>query len=78
MCLIFVPPTRTTHAWPVLGILHKHGWVHRDLSYGNVLVDPQGRARLIDFEFAKMCANKDEPEFRVVCMRFFLRRDFDH
>ena len=41
--------------------------MHRDLSYGNILVDAQGRARLIDFEFAKLCAHKDEPEFRVVC-----------
>ena len=40
--------------------------MHRDLSCGNVLVDAHGRTRLIDFEFAKMYANTDEPEFRVV------------
>ena len=40
--------------------------MHRDISYNNILVDSQGRVRLIDFEFAKMCANTDEPEFRVV------------
>ena len=50
----------------VVRILHEHGWVHRDLSYGNVLVDAAGGARLIDFEFAKKYASKEDPEFRVV------------
>ena len=29
------------------------GWVHRDVSTGNVLVDTAGKVRLADFEYAK-------------------------
>ncbi|HJL14736.1 MAG TPA: serine/threonine-protein kinase [Sandaracinaceae bacterium LLY-WYZ-13_1] len=32
-----------------LGYLHAHGWVHRDLKPSNVLVDGEGRARILDF-----------------------------
>ena len=46
--------------------MHCHGWVHRDLSYGNILVDQEGKVRLIDFEYAKRYADKEVPEFRVV------------
>ena len=33
--------------------MHSHGWVHRDLSYCNILVDQEGKVRLIDLEYAK-------------------------
>lgn len=57
--------TRLIHL-AVTRVLHEHGWIHRDLSRGNVLVDREGHARLIDFEFAKKCASLDDPEFQAV------------
>ena len=50
--------------------MHSHGWVHRDLSYGNIIVDQEGKVRLIDFEYAKRYADKEVPEFRVVRFLF--------
>lgn len=49
-----------------MGILHDSGWVHRDLSYGNILVDDRGHTKLIDFEYAKKARDRAVPEFRVV------------
>lgn len=36
-----------------LWVLHLQGWVHRDISLGNILVCPNGETKLIDFEYAK-------------------------
>ena len=47
-------------------ILHQRGWVHRDLSYGNILLDDRGQTKLIDFEYAKQMGDQTIPEMRVV------------
>ena len=44
--------------------MHRCGWVHRDLSAANVIVDEGGIGRLIDLEFAKQ--KDDEPEGYLV------------
>lgn len=44
---------------PALQMLHKSGWVHRDISAGNIITrDEQGR--LADFEFAKRASDEDD------------------
>lgn len=39
--------------------MHKAGWVHRDVSSGNIALGDK-RARLIDFEFAKRASDEDD------------------
>lgn len=41
-----------------LQVLHKAGWVHRDISTGNILTTDD-QALLADFEFAKQEAGED-------------------
>ena len=60
-----------TNCTIVSQILHRNGWVHRDISYGNIMLDERGHTRLIDFEFAKKIRDLDVPEFRVVSVRFY-------
>jgi serine/threonine protein kinase len=36
-----------------LAALHAHGWLHGDVTPGNVLVSPRGQATLIDLGFAR-------------------------
>ena len=35
-----------------LRALHAAGWVHRDISVSNILIDDKGNPRLCDFEYA--------------------------
>lgn len=51
----------------MINVLHESNWVHRDISLNNVLLDADGHARLIDFEFAKKSGNEDIPETPIVC-----------
>jgi serine/threonine protein kinase len=39
-----------------LGYLHEHGVLHRDLKSGNVIIEPDGHARLLDFGLARAVA----------------------
>ena len=50
----------------VVKAMHQDGWVHRDLSSGNILIDDRGHARVIDLEYAKRARDREVPEFRVV------------
>ncbi|KAF5386314.1 hypothetical protein D9757_008612 [Collybiopsis confluens] len=57
-----------------LEIIHRSGWVHRDISCGNVycLHDPVNRPRGIvgDFEYAKRCDDQVEHEKRTGTSEF--------
>ncbi len=56
-----------SHRILALKALHHSGWVHRDISSGNILVDSTGCAKLGDLEYAKRVDDESAPEFRVVC-----------
>ncbi|KAJ3559365.1 hypothetical protein NM688_g393 [Phlebia brevispora] len=54
-----------------LELLHKAGWVHRDVSTGNILLEENGNARLMDFEYATKIHSGNEspvgtPQFMAV------------
>lgn len=46
--------------------MHRCGWVHRDISIANVMLDSTGRGRLVDLEYAKR--QDSEPEGFLVSM----------
>ena len=45
--------------------LHRYGWVHRDISAGNVLL-VDGQLKLMDFEYAKHEDDKSHHDVRTV------------
>ena len=57
----------------VLQVIHKAGWVHRDLSIGNLYlyIDPVSgvkRGLIGDFEFAKKVGNGGRHDKRIVTL----------
>jgi serine/threonine protein kinase len=49
-----------------LKIMHTHGYVHRDVSTGNILVF-EGRGKLSDLEYSKEMQPPPLHEIRTVC-----------
>lgn len=58
-----------------LYILHKHGWVHRDISTGNILVCRDGTTKLVDFEYAKRYDDRTTHAMRTVRGLYPVTRD---
>ncbi|KAJ3545073.1 hypothetical protein NM688_g5672 [Phlebia brevispora] len=48
-----------------LKLLHEAGWVHRDISDGNIMLDELGHARLMDLEYAKRLGDETTPDLRI-------------
>ncbi|KAJ3543489.1 hypothetical protein NM688_g5850 [Phlebia brevispora] len=48
-----------------LKLLHQAGWVHRDISLGNMMVDESGHARLADLEYVKRMGDESIPDLRI-------------
>jgi serine/threonine protein kinase len=55
----------------VFRLFHGSGWVHRDISVGNVYLH-EGRGVLGDLEFAKNTAGQSQHELRTVRVIYFL------
>ena len=43
-----------------LHLMHASGWVHHDISIGNILVDESGHGRLADMEYSKKMGTGQE------------------
>lgn len=65
---MFVPPKdwRSLSYFPVLNIFHRAGWVHRDISAGNVFLHERTCFKLGDLEFAKKMGKDGEHDVRTV------------
>ncbi|KAJ3529563.1 hypothetical protein NM688_g7837 [Phlebia brevispora] len=60
-----------------LKVMHRAGWVHRDVSIGNIMLDVTGRAKLVDLEYAKKMGDKSVPELSVVSFNLSSNLGFD-
>ncbi len=49
--------------------MHLAGWIHRDISTGNILIDANGNARLADLEYAKRLEDNSIHVVRTVRVR---------
>jgi serine/threonine-protein kinase len=49
-----------------LGAMHQAGLIHRDLKHENVIVTPEGRAKIMDFGVVRVAGGKDEYQGFVV------------
>ncbi|KAI0943401.1 hypothetical protein AcW1_002572 [Taiwanofungus camphoratus] len=54
-----------SHITDALQLMHRSGWVHRDISTGNILVDKDGNGRLGDLEYAKRMGQPSSHEVRT-------------
>ncbi|KAI0942788.1 hypothetical protein AcV7_010360 [Taiwanofungus camphoratus] len=54
-----------SHILHALQLMHRSGWVHRDISTGNILVDKDGNGRLGDLEYAKRMGQPSSHEVRT-------------
>lgn len=52
--------------YPALKAMHKAGWIHCDISTGNILIDAEGHAKLVDMEYAQKMSDP-QPDHHVVC-----------
>ncbi len=41
-----------------IAVLHAHGILHRDIKPSNILIDPEGRGRLVDYGLASRAASR--------------------
>ena len=58
----------THYVLAALELLHKAGWVHRDISCGNIFISEGDVVKLGDFEFAKRlnCTGEEDADSRMV------------
>ncbi|KAI0922904.1 hypothetical protein AcV5_009769 [Taiwanofungus camphoratus] len=54
-----------SHTIDALRLMHRSGWVHRDISTGNILVDKDGNGTLGDLEYAKRMGQLSSHEVRT-------------
>lgn len=57
-------PCLTVFSGKALQAMHMAGWVHRNVSNSNILVEANNKIRLSDFEYSKPCG--EGSEFRTV------------
>lgn len=73
MIVFLATPMILTHrVLPVLELVHRAGWVHRDISSGNIFISKTGVVKLGDFEYAKRLRStgEEDGDIRTVCPPF--------
>ncbi|KAJ3529562.1 hypothetical protein NM688_g7838 [Phlebia brevispora] len=57
--------TALAQATEALKLLHEAGWIHRDVSLNNIMLDATGHARLVDLEYAKRMDDESIPDMKL-------------